>query len=148
MRCMENQPVLPDRQSRQARWQWLWAWGLLFLLTLTACSTILFPAHSNIAQGDPDRGRQALKQYGCGACHFIPGVPGAVAYVGPPLDAWAERHYIAGTLLNTPDNLIHWLREPQAIEPDTAMPNLGVTEQDARDMSAYLYQLRRYTLRQ
>lgn len=121
--------------------------GLVLILLLTACSTILFPAHSKVPDGDPQRGEVVLQTYGCGSCHVIPGVPGAVSYVGPPLDAWAERHYIAGTLLNTPDNLIDWLREPQAIEADTAMPNLGVTEQDARDMSAYLYTLRGYTLR-
>lgn len=119
--------------------------GGLFLLT--ACSTLLFPSYSRVEGGDPDRGVQAIHAYGCGSCHAIPGVPGAVAYVGPPLDAWAERHYIAGALNNTPDNLILWLREPQTVEPGTAMPNMGVTEQDARDMSAYLYTLRRGTLR-
>lgn len=116
---------------------------LLSLLLLTACSALLFPTYSRVAGGDPERGAQALHAYGCGACHVIPGVPGAVAYIGPPLDGWAERHYIAGTLSNTPDNLILWLREPQTVEPGTAMPNMDVTEQDARDMSAYLYTLRR-----
>jgi cytochrome c2 len=67
---------------------------------------------------------------------------GAHSAVGPPLDRWAERHYIAGSLLNTPDNLIYWIRYPQAVEPGTAMPDLGVTEEDAAHMSAYLYTLR------
>lgn len=120
---------------------------LLSLILLTACSALLFPSYSRVEGGDIDRGLQALQAYGCGSCHVIPGVPGAVSYVGPPLDAWAERHYIAGSLSNTPENLMLWLREPQTVEPGTAMPNMGVTEEDARHMSAYLYSLRRYTLR-
>lgn len=93
--------------------------------------------------GDPVRGRQALIDYGCGACHTIPGVPAADATVGPPLNDWADRRYIAGTLTNEPENLIEWIRFPQSIEPGTAMPDMGVAEAEARDMSAYLYTLRR-----
>jgi len=91
--------------------------------------------------GDPAQGAIALRDYGCHSCHVIPGVRGANALVGPPLTAWAQRHYIAGTLSNTPENLRYWLQYPQSVEPGTAMPDLGVTEQDARDMGAYLYTL-------
>lgn len=66
---------------------------------------------------------------------------GANSLVGPPLDRMAKRIYVAGTLPNTPDNLIRWLREPQTLAPFTAMPDLGVSERDARDMAAYLYTL-------
>lgn len=62
--------------------------------------------------------------------------------VGPPLNGWSRRVYIAGNLPNRPEQLVRWLREPQAIEPGTAMPDLNVTEADARDMAAYLYSLR------
>lgn len=92
--------------------------------------------------GDSQRGRQVLLNYGCEACHTIPGIQGADATVGPPLNAWADRRYIAGTLPNTPAHLIRWIQYPQAVEPGTAMPNMGVTDQDARDMAAYLYTLR------
>jgi cytochrome c1 len=94
-----------------------------------------------IPAGDPERGWQALQEYGCHSCHHIPGVPGADSFVGPPLTAWADRLYIAGTLPNEPDYLIEWIRFPQAIEPGTAMPNMGVTEQAAQDIGAYLYTL-------
>ena len=129
----------------EQRWQrWLGRTVLLcVLMGLSACTIPLLPTYSRVANGDPQRGVASLQAYGCGACHVIPGVPGAVSYVGPPLDAWAERHYIAGSISNTPENLIRWLREPQTVEPGTAMPNLGVTEQAARDMRAYLYTLRR-----
>lgn len=87
---------------------------------------------------DPRRGRIALSQYACSACHQIPGVTGPETYVGPPLQGLGRRKYVAGVLPNTPDNLVRWIRTPQAVDPHTTMPALGVTERDARDMAAYL----------
>lgn len=90
---------------------------------------------------DPERGKVALQQYACATCHVIPGVVGAKSLVGPPLDGFAKRIYIAGSLPNTPENLIEWLKNPQQISSSSAMPDLGVTESDARDIAAYLYTL-------
>ena len=53
----------------------------------------------------------------------------------------ANRLYLAGLLRNTPANMIHWLREPQAVAPGSVMPDMGLTEQQARDITAYLYTL-------
>jgi cytochrome c len=92
--------------------------------------------------GDPERGRVVVLRYGCEACHDIPGVAGARGEVGPPLDGVASRVYLAGRLANTPRNLIYFLRAPQAVLPHGAMPDLGVSERDGRDMAAYLYTLR------
>jgi mono/diheme cytochrome c family protein len=92
--------------------------------------------------GDVDRGRLALAQYACHACHTIPGITSSSPNVGPPLRGLASRSLIAGKLANTPDNLALWVRGPQAVKPLTAMPDMGVTEADARDMAAYLGTLR------
>jgi cytochrome c2 len=94
-----------------------------------------------ITGGSADRGRDMLRAYGCSACHTIGGVPGATGRVGPPLDGIAERAFVAGVLPNTPDNLVRWIMEPRVVDPETAMPNLGVRAADARDMAAYLYTL-------
>ena len=91
--------------------------------------------------GDPYRGKLAIRQYGCAACHTIPGVEGATGVVGPPLDRIASRVHLAGQLENNPENLMRWIRDPQGIAPGTAMPDLRVTEQDGRDIAAYLYTL-------
>jgi putative membrane protein len=91
--------------------------------------------------GDPDRGELAIRRYGCGTCHTIPGIPGASATVGPPLDKLGVRTYLAGRLSNTPDNLMRWIRDPQSVDPKTAMPSMNVTERDGRDIAAYLYTL-------
>ena len=91
--------------------------------------------------GDPDRGRDAIRRLGCGSCHHVPGVRDANGRVGPPLDHMASRVYIAGVLPNTAANLFIWIRWPQGVLPKNAMPNLGASESDARDIAAYLYTL-------
>lgn len=91
---------------------------------------------------DLERGRTALSQYACAACHSIPGVTSSSPQVGPPLAGLATRTLIAGRLTNTPQNMVRWLRHPQQVDPLTAMPDLEVTEADARDMAAYLATLR------
>ena len=92
--------------------------------------------------GKPARGKVLVRKYGCQACHTIPGVSGADGTIGPPLDRIAKRAYLAGRLPNEPRNMIRWIREPQEVSPGTVMPEMGVTEQDGRDIAAYLYTLR------
>jgi len=92
--------------------------------------------------GDPARGHAVIVKFGCGSCHTIPGIRGAHGLVGPPLYWFSRRTYIAGEVPNTPENLVHWVEAPKAIEPETAMPTLGLSEQQARDVAAYLYTLR------
>jgi cytochrome c2 len=97
---------------------------------------------SSLTGGRPDVGRQRIEYFGCGSCHTIPGVRRATATVGPPLEKLARRSYIAGVMDNTPENLIRWIQDPPGVDAKTAMPRLGVSGQDARDIAAYLYTLR------
>ena len=119
------------------------ALALFFLLwTLVACAQAPpQPDMWQLALGHPDLGSQKIEAYGCAACHTIPGIPNANALVGPPLDGWSQRSYIAGLLPNEPDNLVAWLMDPPAIDEDTAMPDMGIDRADARDIAAYLYTL-------
>jgi cytochrome c len=94
------------------------------------------------AEGDAARGRVLLHQYGCGYCHGIRGVEAARGNIGPPLDDVGRRVYLAGMLPNTPGQMARWIRSPQAYRPGTAMPDLNVSDEDAKDMVAYLYRLR------
>ncbi len=109
-----------------------------FLLTGCASSE---EQVSLVEGGDPQRGAQLIQRHGCHSCHRIPGIPGANSYVGPPLNGWSDRQYIAGSLQNTSDNLIAWIMEPQAIRPGSAMPDMDINEQEARDIAAYLLTL-------
>lgn len=86
-----------------------------------------------------ESGRRLIASYGCGACHSIPGVPGADARSGPPLDNFYLRTYIAGRLPNTAENLTKFIQAPQQFDPGSAMPNMGVKEDEAHDIVAYLY---------
>lgn len=92
--------------------------------------------------GHAERGVHVIAIKGCGSCHTIPGIREARGLVGPPLTLFSRRSFIAGELPNTPENLVRWVRGPQTVEPKTAMPNLGLSEQEARDVAAYLYTLR------
>lgn len=93
--------------------------------------------------GEPASGRVLIQHYGCGSCHEIPGVPGARGQVGPPLATFRERSFVGGVLPHTPANLLRWIQDPQKVDSLTAMPNLGVSERDARHIAAYLYTLHR-----
>jgi cytochrome c2 len=95
-----------------------------------------------IVGGDAERGAKAIRKYGCGSCHSIPGIREAQAKVGPPLAGIAGRSYIAGVLSNTPEHLMQWIQNPSKVDSKTAMPNMGVTERDARDIATYLYSLK------
>ena len=97
------------------------------------------PPLPDVAGGDAARGRAPILVYGCGACHVIPGIEEAIGTAGPPLTRWAERKTIAGSLPNDPENLVRWIRDPQSIEPGTAMPTMALTDREARDIAAYLY---------
>ena len=99
-------------------------------------------ADANMVGGNPARGPQLIRSYGCGTCHTVAGVTGANGLVGPPLTGIAQRAYIAGVLPNAPDNLVRWIENPKAVDSLTAMPVMGVTPSDARDIAAYLYTLR------
>ena len=111
---------------------------VLALALLAGCGKGAGGSAANALQGDPERGRAALAQHACRACHMIPGVSGPETYVGGTLDGLAERRFIAGGLPNNQANLVRWIRNPQSIDPRTAMPAMGVSERDALDMSAWL----------
>lgn len=95
-----------------------------------------------VTGGDTQRGKALVQEMGCARCHTIPGIPHAYGNVGPPLTRFADRTFVAGMLRNEPDNLLRWLRQPQSVVPGNAMPDMGLSDQQARDIAAYLYTLR------
>ena len=94
-----------------------------------------------VVGGDAGTGKRLVTQYQCGVCHAIPEVQGAGGDAGPSLQGFGRKSYIAGRIPNQPDRLAAWLRDPPAMKPGTAMPALGLTEQEARHMAAFLYTL-------
>lgn len=114
---------------------------LAALVGATAACDAPAPSGRVVPGGDPGRGRVALRAHGCGGCHVIPGVPEARGAVGPSLAGLATRTHIAGRLTNSPLNLAAWIQSPRSIDPGTLMPELGVSDAQARDIAAYLYSL-------
>jgi len=148
---MTAMPAWQDRMSDSDMWDLV-----AFVRNMAELTPQQYKAMAGIAQtagndppwpetgqlGDPDAGRRKMQQYLCATCHAIPGIQGADKNVGPPLAGIAERQYIGGVLRNTPANMVRWLHDPPAVDPLTAMPDLRLREQDARDIAAYLYTLR------
>ncbi len=120
--------------------------AVVLSLALASCHWSSARERANAAReltgGDPARGPALMREYGCAACHTIPGVIGANGLVGPPLNGIANRSYLGGVLTNGPQNMVRWIRDPKAVDSLTAMPNTGLGEADARDIAAYLYTLR------
>ncbi|HEV7275251.1 MAG TPA: c-type cytochrome [Devosiaceae bacterium] len=113
----------------------------LLLATLSACGSAI-PPDRRVVEGDPLRGRQLIAGVGCGVCHQIPGVDGANGIVGPSLEGVGRRNLLAGVLPNQPDVLTQWVRDAPSLRPETGMPEMPLSEEEAEDVAAYLYTLR------
>ncbi|CAB3728492.1 c-type cytochrome [Paraburkholderia rhynchosiae] len=108
------------------------------LLMLAACGPQA-PQREPLTGGDPGRGKALIARAGCGSCHTIEGVEGANSLVGPPLNGFRQRTYIGGVAANSATNLERWLMHRQEFSPRTAMPDLGLSADQARDIAGYLY---------
>ncbi len=111
---------------------------LVLLTVVTACSR----HESSPASGSAAQGSQLIAKYGCDTCHVIPGIDSARGMIGPSLDHVGTRPMIAGTLPNTPENLVRYIQNPQLVGAQNTMPNLGVKPEEARDIAAYLATLK------
>jgi cytochrome c2 len=112
--------------------------ALLALAGIGGCSKAP-PSSEPMTGGNPRTGQQLIARYGCAACHQIKGIAHADSRVGPSLEEIRDSSYVGGVLPNSADNLMKWIEHPRAVNPKTAMPELGVTRTEARDMAAYLY---------
>jgi len=108
------------------------------LLLAGGCSERLDPT----PPPGPERGRQLLTQYHCGTCHTIPGVAGARGTLAVTLQGIGARSYLAGQIPHDEEALVQWIVDPASLVPHTAMPRMGVSPEDARDIAAYLRSLR------
>jgi cytochrome c2 len=111
-------------------------------LALAACGAEPAREKEKAVHGDASTGQRLVAQYQCGACHKIPETRGAGGEVGPTLEGFGKLSYIAGRIPNQPEPLVAWLMDPPALKPGTAMPAMGLTEQEARHMAAFLYTLK------
>jgi cytochrome c len=113
------------------------ATGALVLAAISGCGSGI-SSGSALPGADAGRAPALMGQYGCGTCHAISGVRGADGLVGPSLSGFGDRGTIAGRLPNTPENLVRWILDPQRIKHGDAMPDVGLSTSEARDVAAYL----------
>ncbi|WP_051447647.1 c-type cytochrome [Rhizobium leguminosarum] len=113
--------------------------GALILANVVRESETKTAAAVALTGGDPTRAPALFRRFGCSGCHTIPGIPGADGQTGAPLTGLSKHVFIAGVLENRSDNLVAWIVSPQSFSPETAMPNTGISEQEAKDLAAYLY---------
>jgi cytochrome c2 len=111
------------------------------MLALCGCAPSRTENVARVTGGNPVVGKVQIVRHGCPACHEISGIETARARVGPSLRNIVGQEYLTGQLVNTPDNMIRWVRTPQGIRPNSAMPDMGISEEEARDITAYLYSL-------
>jgi cytochrome c len=92
-----------------------------------------------LTQGDPAQAPVIMRRYGCTGCHTIPGIAGADGKVGGSLADISKRVYVGGVINNSAENLVRWIVSPQSFSANSAMPATGISEDEARDVVAYLY---------
>ena len=90
-----------------------------------------------------ERGKAAIRRVGCGSCHTIPGIGWPEGKSAPALEGMDRRGLIAGQLPNRPDVLAAFVRNAPALVPGTSMPAMPLTEREATDVAAYLYEIGR-----
>ena len=117
-------------------------WAVACFFAQISCSSSSVNKAVRLTGGDTGKGASAIYRFGCGSCHTIPGIPGAHGLVGPSLAQIADRQYVAGIMPNDATSLELWIRDPHALNANTVMPTLGVGEQEATDIAAYLYSLK------
>lgn len=98
-------------------------------------------AHTPTSFGDAARGKLAIERVGCAACHTIDGIAWPRGTTAPAIEGLAGRALIAGRLPNRPDVLAAFVRNAPALVPETAMPAMPLSEREARDIAAYLYEI-------
>jgi cytochrome c2 len=114
-------------------------YGAIVLVALLAGCGRKPPSKEPLTGGNPQVGQKLIERYGCASCHQIKGVPHAESQVGPSLKEIRSSSYVGGVMPNSAENMMNWIQHPRAINPKTAMPELGVTKGEARDIAAYLY---------
>jgi cytochrome c oxidase subunit II len=93
------------------------------------------------AAGPAAAGKALFAGSACVGCHTIKGVSAGI--LGPDLTHFGSRGMLAaGMWPNTPDNVAEWVKDPQRLKPGVKMPALGLTDDQAKAIAAYLTSLK------
>jgi cytochrome c1 len=124
---------------QMSRGHWAAPIAFVTLMAIVGVTAVALYLDSVLLRQRPaDPAPALIVRYGCAGCHVIPGVPEARGQVGPPLERFGSRLYIGGAVANSSGNLAKWLIDPRTIDPRSAMPVTGISEEEARIVAAYL----------
>jgi cytochrome c oxidase subunit II len=91
--------------------------------------------------GDAAAGKDVFTKNACVGCHTIRGLSAGV--LGPDLTHFGGRALFgAGLWPINPENVAAWVKDPPALKPGAKMPNLHLSDADARAVAAYLVGLK------
>jgi cytochrome c2 len=110
--------------------------GLILLIVVSGTAA----CHSNADHPEISQAKRLIAD-NCATCHVVPGIARANGRVGPSLAGIAHQQIIAGHFANTPDALSRWIQHPQLLLPGNAMPETGLSQEQARSITTYLYTL-------
>jgi cytochrome c oxidase subunit 2 len=101
-----------------------------------------------VDRADVKEGRDLFANYGCINCHSIhglnetKGIPDRPLF-GPDLTHLMSRETIGScSVLNTPANLLQWVDNPQKLKPECLMPDMQLTDDEAKKITDYLLTLK------
>jgi cytochrome c oxidase subunit 2 len=84
------------------------------------------------------KGAEVFREKNCVNCHSIAGFM-TKGVVAPDLTHLGSRATLAaGALPNTPENLARWITNPQSVKKGALMPDIGLTTEQIKYLTAYL----------
>ena len=113
----------------------LGALGLALLLVSAIPGVVPASGGAAAARGDAQRGEALFRAKGCATCHVNSRIPGRTGEFGGGYPATAPD---LTSYANDPALLRRWLRDPQAVKPTTAIPNLDLSDDEIADLIAFL----------
>ncbi len=88
------------------------------------------------AGGSAAKGKEHFENFGCKACHVIGDDERVRNARASSYDIAPELTHAAGKL--HPDWIFDWIKNPRHYNPTTKMPSLRLTDQEARDLVAFI----------
>ena len=117
---------------------------LVTILLALACSKAEKPATESAPPppiGNATAAKAHMEKYSCQACHVIPGMgPGGA--LGPDLTGFGSRPTLNARVPKNPQAVAAYLLNPTAIDAQTSMPAVGLSEEEAKDIAAFLETLK------
>lgn len=96
------------------------------------------------AGGIASEGKKLFETIGCQDCHVAEGFTKVREARGTSYDVAPELSKVGSK--DNPDWLFDWVRDPRHFNPETRMPNLRLTDPEARNIVAYLGSLKDKTV--